>query len=212
MKLAERPLLVALTGSIASGKSLVSEWFRKRKYQVISSDKIGHEVLQDSQVKEILRDRYGNRIINAGIIDRKQLGSIIFADPREKDFLNNLTHPLILERLQKIIDTSLEEIIIFEIPLLFENNLETCFDLIITVSASVELRRGRIIERDLLSSTEAELRIGSQMEDELKVQNADISIENNSSIEDLYRQLEKVDSIIKRSNRKTVKLLKGLQK
>jgi len=86
MKPADKQLLVALTGSIASGKSLAAAWFKANNYQVISTDQIGHDMLKKDQVKLILHNRYDDKVFVNEEIDRKKLGKIIFSDPSEENF------------------------------------------------------------------------------------------------------------------------------
>ena len=193
MKQAEKPLLIGLTGSIASGKSLAAKWFADHGYYVISSDLIGHEFLSEPEIKEILVDRFGKDIMVSGEIDRKKLGEIIFSDPAERKFLNELLHPLILQRIQKLIDDSSRNVIIIEIPLLFEEKLNDHYDIILNISAEKEIRKKRLKERDELSSVEIENRIASQMTDEVKIAGADITVFNNGSIAELFDKLKEVE-------------------
>ena len=151
------------------------------------------------EIKKILVDRFGKDIIVSGDIDRKKLGKIIFSDTAERKFLNELIHPLILKRIQKLIDDSSRKIIIIEIPLLFEVKLNDHYDIIINISAEEEIRKRRLKERDNLSSVEIENRIASQMADEVKIAGADITVFNNGSIAELFDKLKELDKELKKT-------------
>jgi len=120
MKHPDRPFLVAITGGIASGKSVVSKWFEDQKFSVFYADQIGHELFEDQYFKIEIEDIFGKEVINNGSVDRAKLGDIIFNSVEKRKQLNELLHPEILKKMQQIINASLKEILIFEIPLLFE--------------------------------------------------------------------------------------------
>jgi len=210
--LRKRPFLIAITGGICSGKSIVANWFAQRGYPVFSADKIGHLVLENPEVITKLKAKFGDGIIENDKINRKKLGKQVFGNSQNLDFINRLLHPLIRMEMQKIIDSffsrkNSSELLIFEIPLLFENGLEKAFDLTVNVYADNELQKKRLMERDRLSEKEAEKRIYSQMSSERKRKKADVNIVNNDSIKSLYTQLE---NLLKSFNSLKYKKIKRL--
>ncbi|MCD4796226.1 MAG: dephospho-CoA kinase [Candidatus Cloacimonetes bacterium] len=204
MKLHNRPFLVAVTGGIASGKTLVSKWFEKKGFKVYYSDKIGHHFLDDKEVTLKLVKRFGKNILKNNKIDRKKLGSIVFNSQEELHFLNLLLHPKIRRETRRIIEHSNEDYLIFEIPLLFENKIEKAFDLTINVSTDKKNQVERLKKDNRFLLEEIEQRIKSQMQDYDKQKLADINIENNTTLDDLYSKLENLLPIIRKLNYKEV--------
>ena len=207
MKPYKRPFLIAITGGIASGKTTVSKWFEKQGFTVYYADKIGHTFLNDKNIISKLVKRFGNNILSDNKIDRKKLGNIVFNSKEDLYFLNNLLHPKIRKKTQKIIDSSAEDYLIFEIPLLFENRIEKSFDLAINISANKENQIERLRNNYGITLKEIKQRIKAQMSDYDKQKLADINISNNSTIEDLYENLETILPLIKKLKYKELKQL-----
>ena len=205
MKHLDRPLLIAITGGIASGKSVVSKWFEDQNFSVFYADKIGHELFEDQYYINEIKGIFGKEIVIDNSIDRVKLGKIIFNSADKRKRLNELLHPEIRKRIQQIIDTSSQEFLIFEIPLLFENSLQNAFDLTINISAQNEVRIKRIIERDKMSEEAAKKRISSQMSELDRVKLANISVINEANINELYLQLKKLLPHIKQLKKKDIK-------
>ena len=205
MKQHKRPFLIAVTGSFASGKTLVSKWLEEQGFTVHYTDKLGHAVLQDDKVIYILAEKFGNEILKNGAISRKKLGEIVFDSTENLKFLNSILHPQIRSKTQAIIDSSREDNLVFEIPLLFENKLQDTFDLTMNISASKENQISRSQKRDKMKIAQIEQRIKSQMSDYDKQKLADINIENNGTIDELYSRLENLLPLIKRMSKKDVR-------
>ena len=208
MKHPDRPFLVAITGGIASGKSVVSKWFEEQKYIVFYADKIGHELFEDDYIKNKIEDIFGKEVIINGSVDRNKLGEIIFNSADKRKQLNELLHPEILKKMQQIIDINPKEILIFEIPLLFENHLEKAFDLVINIWTDEETQLKRLMNRENMTRAKALKRISSQMATFEKKRKADINIENTSSFSLLEDKLNNIKQIVnKRKFKEVVKLL-----
>ncbi|MCK4957532.1 MAG: dephospho-CoA kinase [Candidatus Cloacimonetes bacterium] len=207
MEQVNRPLLIAITGGIASGKSLVSHWFEERGFAVVYADIIGHNILEKSQVINSLYEKFGSEIIAEGKISRKKLGEFVFADAEKLRFLNNLMHPLIRAEMKAIAENSSEKYLFYEIPLLFENGLADKFDLIINVFTDKETKIARMKVRDGIDKKSAEQRIAAQMPDYLKKERADINIENNSEVENVFRQLEAMEIYLPKFKKKEISTL-----
>ncbi|MCD6176241.1 MAG: dephospho-CoA kinase [Candidatus Cloacimonetes bacterium] len=210
MKHLERPFLIALTGGIASGKSIVSKWFSDHNFSVFDADKIGHELFDEQYFINKIKDLFGKEIIVNGSIDRAKLGKIIFDSVDKRKQLNNLLHPEIRKRMQHIVDASSQNILIFEIPLLFENGLQKAFDLTINISAQNKIRIKRIIERDKITEIEAQKRINSQMSEFDKQNLADINIVNEEGNDELNLQLQKLILHIRELKKKNIKKIAEL--
>jgi len=210
MKHPDRPFLVAITGGIASGKSIASKWFEEHDFKVIYADKIGHKLFKEQNVKNQIEVIFGKEVIVQNQVDRAKLGQIIFNSPAKRKQLDELLHPVIRKRMQLIIANSSDKILIFEIPLLFENRLHTVFDFTINISAKKDLRIKRIVARDGITRESAQKRIDSQMPENEKQKLADINIDNDEDVDTLFLQLNQLLELIRKSEKKAVKSLLDL--
>ena len=197
-------LSIALTGGIGSGKSLAADYFEELGAVVIDSDQLARDAIERGSpgFDEVIA-RFGDSILSGGEIDRSKLAEIVFRDEVARKDLEAIIHPRVREIATRIAArTAQVGVVINQIPLLFETNGQGRFDLVITVSASLENRRARLAERGL-KSYEIERRIAAQASDEQRASIADIVIENNGSIEELERKVLEVweREILPRSDR-----------
>lgn len=190
-------MVVGITGSIATGKSTVSEYLINNGYPVVDSDKIVKDLLNTKEVIKDVEKIFGNKIVQNGIIDRKQLGEQIFLDEKMRKQLNNIIHPKVIENIKlKIYEYEKQYKLIFvDIPLLFEENLEYLVDKIIVVYTSRQTQLERLINRDKISNEYATLKIKSQLDIELKKDKADYLITNELDLKSTYNQ---IDNILRR--------------
>lgn len=182
--------VIGLTGGIASGKSTVSNIFKKVGVPIIDADVIARKVVEkDSVGLKSLTKRFGNSILlDDGSLDRAQLGIKMFSDASALKEVNDLLQPLIRTEIELQIQEAKKQnnpLLILDIPLLFEMHYETLCDEIIVVAVLVETQIQRLKNRNGLSKEEALKRIESQMPLEEKVKKADIVWTNEGSIEEL---------------------------
>jgi len=176
---------IAITGNIASGKSQ-AERIISQYYPVFDTDIIAHEIL------DTLNDFYGLDVFTNGKIDRKKLGDLVFSDTNIKEKLENLIHPLIKEKLNKIFELNKDKKYIFvSVPLLYETDFYKIFDKVLFISSEEKVRLNRLMKRNSFTEEEAVLRIKSQMDESEKIKKADYIIENNSTIEELKEKVIK---------------------
>jgi dephospho-CoA kinase len=204
MNLFNRSFLIAITGSIGSGKSLVSNWFKEQGFEVHFADKIAHEILNEADVIKQIVQIFGIEILTEKVIDRRKLGEIVFQDPAKLTKLNEIIHPLVYCEMNELILLSKETYLVFEIPLLFENGLQNAFDLVINVSTEKKIRIERIEKRDKLSKDKIMQRMDAQMSDFEKQKLADVNITNNSTESDLFKILGNLLPLIKKLKKKEV--------
>jgi dephospho-CoA kinase len=183
----KRPLIIGITGSIGSGKSTFCK-FISRKYKVYSADKFAHQAILRKAVIDKLKQRWGSKILQGTKPDRDLIAQIVFNNKEEINFLNSIIHPIVLEKMQRLVEKCSESVIFFEIPLLFEAHLKDSFDHIITIVSSLEIRIKRIISRDNLTSSEIYSRLQNQLKDEIKISQADTIIINNDGLIQLEEQ------------------------
>jgi dephospho-CoA kinase len=166
-----RPVTVAITGGIAAGKSEALAAFARHGAATASSDEVVHELLAgDEEVRAAVRERWGDDAVG----DRRRIGEIVFADPAELQWLEQLLHP----RTRAAVDAWLAQVeaplAAVEIPLLYETGGERRFDAVVVVTAPPEVRAGR---RAGFAARESRL-----LADEEKVRRADFSYVNDGSL------------------------------
>ena len=162
-------LLVGLTGSIATGKSTVSRMFAHLGARVIDADLLSREVVMPGQPAYArIVEEFGPQVVQEdGSLDRKALGAIVFADPARRKRLEEITHPAIGLRQQRILsvldEESFEGVVLWDAALLFESGGVAKMDRVVVVFADPDTEGRRLIERDGLSEADARTRIASQM-------------------------------------------------
>ena len=193
-----RFLLVGLTGSISTGKSTVSAMFAHQGARVIDADLLSREVVMPGQpaYARILEEFGSHLVLEDGSLDRKALGAIVFADPARRKRLEEITHPAIGLRQQRILsvldEEAFEDVVIWDVALLFEGGGVAKMDRVVVVYADPETERRRLMERDGLSEADARARIASQMPIAEKAKLADHVIDNSGTREDTERQVRTV--------------------
>jgi dephospho-CoA kinase len=179
----KRPIIIGITGSIASGKSEFVKILLDQGYEVHSTDKLGHEVLEEKTVITQLRDKFGQEILDdRGHIDRDKLSRLVFKDKDKLAYLNSVSHPQIFSLMKQRIEDCQEKYIFFEVPLLFEAKLEAYFDYIVTVSASPGMQLDRLMKRNNISKDQALKKISSQYPNKQKEAQSDYVINNDGQL------------------------------
>lgn len=189
---------IGLTGGIATGKSLALEFFKRCGAATADADAIAHACLEPGEegYRRVV-DAFGTSVITPdGSIDRVKLGTLVFSDPAQRERLNQLLHPIIIERLREMIRSIHIErpnaVIIADVPLLFECGLEHDFDATIVVTAPPEVQKQRLMLRNNLTPEAADQRIASQMPLDLKILRADYVIDNSGTVNQLEAQVQKI--------------------
>lgn len=183
-----------LTGGIGSGKSSVAELLEEYGVPVVSADELSRVVVTAGSegLGEVMR-AFGSDVVDErGELDRRRMASIVFRDPARRQQLEAILHPRIRERFEQVLD-ALEKaghpVAIYEVPLLFEKNLQSDMKATILVTATEETRIARVMERDQVTEGEVRDRIASQMPESLKRKRADYIIENDGTTDELRREV-----------------------
>ena len=194
MQKAKNKVVAALTGSIATGKTVVLDYFRDNLgFKVVSADSVGHEILKNAEIIEKIGRTFGSDVIKNGSIDRRILGKIVFSDKAELLKLNEITHPAILQKTFEIIDElSLASPVILEAAILIEAGWHKYFDTVMLTWCKPEIQLNRLMTRDNISEEEAKIRIASQMSFESKKPFATHIIDTSYGIEVTRFTLEKI--------------------
>lgn len=194
-------MIIGITGSIACGKSTVSNYLKSKGYIVIDADKIGHEALDDDYVKEKLILAFGNEILDDNKINRQKLGELVFGNSSNLNVLNSIIHPEIRKKiLEKIDKNNDKELIFIDVALLFEAKFDDLVDKIIVVYVDKNTQLTRLMKRNFISKKEALSRIVSQMSPTEKAKLGDYTVNNNLDVINTYEQVDKVLSELKKGS------------
>ena len=175
---------LGLTGGIASGKSTVADLFKQAGYPVIDADVIARQIVApNSLALKKIALRFGREMIQAdGTLNRKALGAKVFGHPQALADLNAIEHPYIRVALTKALDEAVAsgvDLVVGDIPLMYETQWENYFDGVAVVNIPPKLQLERLMARDNLTLDEAQARIASQMPLADKVAKADFVIDNS---------------------------------
>lgn len=195
-------LLVALTGGIGSGKSTVGSILAGLGAVVVDSDQIAREVVErGSKGFDLVVAQFGDGILKDGDINRSALGELVFGNQSKLRELEEITHPLIREAFSQIVEQSpRDSIIINQIPLLVESKHQYNFDLVLTVSASPQVRIERLQARGL-SQNQIQARFAAQASDDQRELIADQIINNSGDLSLLTQEVERVWEILVKANK-----------
>jgi dephospho-CoA kinase len=199
---------IGLTGGIASGKTTVAEIFKSLGVEVVGADQLAHDAMAaGSEGADEVRRAFGDDVFKPdGSVDRPKLGALVFGDGTGvlRTRLEAILHPAVrrqAEAERTRFETRGDLLAVYEIPLLFEKNLESHFDLIVTVAVAPQVQIDRLMARNGLSLDDARARIASQLSQDTKVSGSDFVIWNDADTAHLRRQVQKIVTEIKREPR-----------
>lgn len=186
--------VLGLTGGIGSGKSAVSAMFEELGIQVVDADIVAREVVEPGSVGLTkITAHFGDEILTSnGTLDRAKLRAIIFANESQKQWLNNLLHPLIRESMLSQLKQATSNYVILVAPLLFENGLEKYCNHILLIDVPVDVQITRTTARDNVSVELAKQIIASQMSRADKQQKAGDILDNNRPLEEVKTDVQKL--------------------
>ena len=187
--------IVGLTGGIGSGKSTVARMLADRGAVVIDADRLARAaVAPGTPGLAAVVERFGDAYLTAdGALDRRALGRRVFGDPEALAALNGIVHPEVARLQQAELATAKAQgarLVVYDVPLLFENSLDKVYRPVIVVAADPEVQRSRIRARDPLTDEEIDARIAAQMPLEQKVARADYVVDNNGDLAATERQVD----------------------
>jgi dephospho-CoA kinase len=192
---------IGLTGNIASGKSAVSAVWRRLGAEIIDADVLARDAVRPgSPALAQIAERFGPDVVRADGLDRAALRAIVFADPAERAALEAILHPAIA-RLRETAERRIEEggaqLVVHEIPLLFETGMEPLFDALVLIDAPDAERLRRIVENRGMPAEQAASMIAAQMPSSAKRSRATHVLDNSGTLaeleaaaEALWRRLE----------------------
>lgn len=176
--------IIGLTGGIACGKSSVSDILAFYGATIIDIDQIAHNLSKPGKkIFNVYLSHFGERILSEnGTLNRRAIADIIYNDPTERAWINETSHPILhtalIEEMEICFDYGVN-FLVLEIPLLFEAGWDDLADENWVVILNHQLQVKRLMRRDRLSRTKAELRIGAQMSQDERIARADVVIDNS---------------------------------
>jgi len=185
-------LKIAITGNIASGKSLFEKYLVEAGYKVLCLDEVTHFLYKNSdELKIFLKEKFNTD-------ERALVASIVFEDTKLKKELEDFIFPLILDKMNNFfIQNQSEKFLFVSAAILFEAGFDKYFDKVVFISADIKTRLQRLQKRNNLSYKDALLRISSQDDENSKIAKSDFAIDNSGTKEELK---EKAKTFIKSLN------------
>ena len=190
-------LIIGLTGGIGTGKSEVSHILRDLGAVVIESDKVAHQSYEPgTKAHGLIVNQFGEGVLDgSGFIDRKTLGEIVFSDPARRLELEKIVWPATRELTLALLKKETErgtEVVVVEVPKLFESVWDKVADIVWTVEAPPSVVSQRVERRSGMSKSDTRSRVAAQLTRQDRVDRADIAIENDATLEDLRNQISKL--------------------
>jgi dephospho-CoA kinase len=188
---------VGLTGGIATGKSVTRAEFERLGVPTIDADLVARDVVgPGTPALTAIVARFGPAVLDHNhVLDRRRLGSIVFADDAARHDLERIVHPAVTAAIDAwlvAMDRDGHKIAVAVIPLLYETGRERDFDVVITTACRAEEQLRRVMARDSLSELQAKQRITAQLSTEEKVRRADYAIWTDGTYENTKRQVVEI--------------------
>lgn len=196
-------LIFGLTGGSGAGKSTASKRFVENGVYVIDADKTARAVVEPNMpCLAELRAEFGDAIIREdGSLDRKGLGSIVFADKAKLARLNEITHKYIQRAVEEELEREQPEYAAIDAAVIIGSPMEKMCEFMVSVVADEDVRAQRIMKRDNISYEDAIKRLKSQPDKEFYIAKSRFLLYNNSSEENLREQTDRICETIKESKR-----------
>jgi len=194
---------VGLTGGIASGKSTISKLFSELGIDIIDTDEISHKLMEPDQAAyhQTLK-HFGAKVLNKNkTINRSALRKIVFNQPVEKKWLENMIHPLIKQQAEKALLAATSDYAVLVVPLMYESGFHTMVDHVVAIDCPTTVQKKRLMERDGITEQLAEKMIHSQMRNDRRHARADSSLDNRSD-RNLHGKIKQLHNKLKRMSKR----------
>jgi dephospho-CoA kinase len=188
---------VGLTGGIGCGKTTVGELFTELNVPVIDADNIAHHLVEPGQPALLaIRKAFGDEILKPdGSLNRAELRERVFSNPKQKQKLESILHPLVFAAIQEKIDQLNSPYCVISIPLLFETQKNQFVDRILVVDCPIEIQIARVKLRNNLVDARIRSIIDSQVSREFRLKHADDVIDNSDSSNGLAEHVKKLHNL-----------------
>ena len=186
--------IIGLTGGIGSGKTTIANYLHSFGIPVYIADDEARTLMQSKAITDAIRNTFGETVFENGILNRENLAKIVFNEPEQLEKLNAIVHPAVKAHFKDwLLENKNAPYVIYEAAILFESgNYKNC-DYVITVTAPIDTRIQRVLERDKTSRELILKRMEAQWSDEQRISKSDFVIENSI----LETAKQKVDEILK---------------
>jgi dephospho-CoA kinase len=187
---------IGLTGGIASGKSTVANGLRSRGYKVLDADELARRVVAPGSIglKKIVQVFGPELLTKTGELDRAKLGALIFANPLERQKIEQITHPLVRElslKERQRLESEGHQSAFYDVPLLFEKNLDATFDFVLLVVSDEKNQRLRMAKRNGFNPVEIDQRLRAQLKLKDKIPRAQYVIINDGTLAELETAIDR---------------------
>jgi len=191
-------MLVGLTGGAGCGKTTVLRIFGELGWFTVDADSLVHEIYREGTLTDLFRERWGEGAVtdSTGNIDRRKIAAIVFNDGKELEWIESVLHPAVFLKAEETIKNCGKSHVIFDVPLLYEKNKASIFDLVISVWTEKQEQYRRLSERNW-SINDIESRNSRQLPQCEKLEQADFGIINTGSMSLLREQCEILDKQIR---------------
>lgn len=190
-------LVFGVTGGIGSGKTVVCQCLKQKGIPIIEADPLAKQLTNRlPEIRQALTREFGADVYTPeGGLNVEKMSSIIFSDAKARQRVNEIIHPHVLnyirDEIKRLQEEEKQSLVGVEAALIYESQMQSMLDLVAVVSAPLEKRIQWIQRRSNLSEAEIRNRIAAQMPLSEKVKRADYVIENDSSLADLERKVER---------------------
>lgn len=189
--------IIGLTGGIGSGKTTIANHFMEANIPVYIADDEARKIMQSEEILDEIKKTFGDSIFDDAILNREKLSQIVFSDPEKLKQLNAIIHPAVRKHFQEwVLKHKSAPIVIYEAAILFESGSYKNCDLIITVTAPIETRIQRVIQRDKTTREQVLKRINAQWNDDQRIAKSDFVVENVNPIT-TKKEIDKILKILK---------------
>lgn len=186
--------IIGLTGGIGSGKTTIANYFHSLGIPIYIADDEARKLMQSPQILEAIKNTFGTSVFENEVLNREKLAKIVFNEPEKLEKLNGIVHPAVKNHFKDWLNQNKTiPFIIYEAAILFESGSYKNCDFIITVTAPVETRIQRVLDRDKTSRELILKRMDAQWTDQQRISKSDFVIENTV----LESAKEKVVEILK---------------
>ena len=189
--------IIGLTGGIGSGKTTVLNYFKSFGIPIYIADDEAREIMKSADIIKAIQDSFGSSVFENDILNREKLAKIVFNNPERLEELNSIVHPAVKKHFEQwLLNNQSAPYIIYEAAILFESGRYKDCDIVITVTAPIELRIERVIKRDNTTRELVLKRINAQWTDDKRILKSDFIIEN-ISIETTKIEIDRILKILK---------------
>lgn len=202
MKQNKKPYVIGIIGGAGVGKTFVGQYMCQSLHgHFIEADKIGHQVLKQENVIKMIVNRFGQEIVKAGGIDRRELGNIVFNDNNHLIALNKIVHPIMYDVIESHIRQTDSDYVVLEAAVMIEAKFYHLVDKMILLTSNDKVRMNRLINKRMIAEEKAKAMI--QAENDAYMDYADEVVDTSDDIQGYKEELDRILNTIQEENNET---------